>query len=163
MNLFERICWAQENLNPVQSNYRIVYEDPAFPDDPVKIVSPAPEWMAMALHGRLLPPISSYLDMPLELITDDDQVIICTYTEAQENRLALNIVHERVLPYHTLHTAEPVEAMSEEQAIEYLLMKDVPARVWCSSYKYNRPMFRIVGLSQIPTDRTYRNGWKLVV
>jgi hypothetical protein len=51
--------------------------------------------------------------------------------------------------------------MTEEQAIEYLIMKDVPARVWHSDYKYNRQMFRIVKRDQLPEDKTYRNAWRL--
>ena len=51
--------------------------------------------------------------------------------------------------------------MTEEEAIEYLIMKDVPARVWHPDYKYNRQMFRIVKRNDMPKDQTYRDCWRL--
>jgi hypothetical protein len=51
--------------------------------------------------------------------------------------------------------------MTEEEAIEYILKKDVPARVWHPDYKYNRQMYKIVTREDIPVDQTYRDCWRL--
>ncbi len=157
--LFDRLCWAQENLKPKQSDYRCVYEDPATPDEPVKILVAAPEWIACALAGGILPPIESYLDMPLELTLADGRTINTTYTEAQEIRLREKVTGERVLEHHTLHTSKPIGPMTEEEAFEYLIQKDVPKRVW--GHGHNRPMFQICTTAQLPKDRKNRNSWKL--
>ena len=43
-HLFDRLCWAKENLDGVQSDYRVVYEDKI--DECAKILVPDPNWMA---------------------------------------------------------------------------------------------------------------------
>ena len=158
-HLFDRLCWAQENLTPKQSDLRCVYEDPATLEEPVKILIAAPEWMACALAGGILPPIESYLDMPLELTLADGRTINTTYTEAQEIRQRENVTGERVLEHHTLHTAKPIGPMTEEEAFEYLIQKDVPKRVWGRSH--NRPIMAICTKDQLPQTRKNRNSWKL--
>ena len=51
-HLWDRLCWAKENLEPVQSDYRVVYEDSI--DECAKILVPDPNWMACALQGGIL-------------------------------------------------------------------------------------------------------------
>ena len=47
-HLFDRLCWAKENLEGHQSDYRVVYEDSV--DECAKILVPDPNWMACALE-----------------------------------------------------------------------------------------------------------------
>jgi hypothetical protein len=56
--------------------------------------------------------------------------------------------------------AEPMGSMTEEEAIEYLIMKDICPSVW-RDYKGNRTIMRIVPVELIPTDRSFRNAWRL--
>ena len=49
--------------------------------------------------------------------------------------------------------------LTEEEAIEYLIQKDIPTHIW--AHKYNRPMLKVVPVEMVPTDRSYRNAWKL--
>jgi hypothetical protein len=130
-HLFDRIMWARENLKRVEPTYAVVFEDPAEPDAPAKVLHPAPEWLAMALNGHLLPPVETYL------------------ADAQEPDEA-----PKRHPY-----AAPIGPMTEEEALEYLIQKDIPARVWAEPS--NRPRFAIVARASIPSDRTHRNAWKL--
>lgn len=160
-HLWDRLNWAHTNLKSQQSKYRIVYEDPLTPDEPAKVVVPAGEWLACALAGGILPPIDAYLGMPLEIDMEDGTTIQCSYTEAQDIRQTTKIKGERVLPHHTLHTSTPIGPMTEEEAIEYLLLKDVPKRVWGDSRKHNRLMFAICTIDQLPAHRKYRNAWTL--
>jgi len=60
-HLFDRLCWAKENLDGVQSDYRVVYEDNI--DECAKILVPDPNWMACALQGGILPPVQVYWEL----------------------------------------------------------------------------------------------------
>ena len=97
-HLFDRLCWAKENLDGVQSDYRVVYEDKI--DECAKILVPDPN-------------------------------------------------------------TEPVEAMTEEQAIEYLIMKDCPQHVWRDWDSGNKPKLVICRKEQLPATREWRNAWKI--
>ncbi len=130
-HLWSRLVKAKEHLDSVQSKYRVVYEDPEEPDAPAKVLVPDPNWMAAALAGGVLPPIDTYMR---------DQNV----PDGQPKE------H----PY-----AEPVGAMSEQEAIEYLVLKDIPRRVW--EYTGNRPIMKIVSVETLPSDRAYRNAWTL--
>lgn len=129
-HLWDRLRDSQ--LAPVQSKYRVVFEDPATPDAPASVLVPDPHWLAAALAGGVLPPVSAYLQ---------DQ-------SAPPDRQS----H----PY-----AEPIGPLTEEEAIEYLIQKDVPPRVW-RDYKGNRCIMRIVPVGAIPRDRSFRDAWKVV-
>ena len=130
-HLFDRILWAKDNLTPVQPKYCVVWEDPKQLDEPCKISTPAPEWLACALHGGILPPIETYIR---DRETPDDA--------------------PKEHPY-----AEPIGPMSEEEAMEYLILKDVPPHV--VAHKGNRPVLKIMRRDAIPKDRSQRNAWRL--
>jgi hypothetical protein len=131
-HLFDRIMWARENLKRVEPQYAVVFEDPAEPDAPAKVLHPAPEWLAMALNGHLLPPVETYLR---DAGVPDG--------EPKEH------------PY-----AAPIGPMTEEQALEYLIQKDIPQRVW-NDESSNSQRFRIVNTDSIPSNRIYRNAWRI--
>jgi hypothetical protein len=56
--------------------------------------------------------------------------------------------------------AEPIGPMTEEEAIEYLIMKDIDPSIW-RDYKGNRIIMKIVPVELIPSDRSFRNAWKI--
>jgi hypothetical protein len=132
-HLFDRICWAQENLSRVETDYIVVYED-GENDGRAKILVPAPEWMAMALHGGLLPPVEHYHREP----RDRDG----------------NFVG----PVGYWSEYEPIDALTEEAALEYLVRKDIPQAVWAEGSNHR---FVICRRSQLPTTRVFRNAWKV--
>ena len=130
--LCDRLTEAKRRLEPVQSMYRVVFDDPANADKPASVLVPDPHWMAAALAGGVLPPIETYLrdrDVP--------------DGEPKEH------------PY-----AEPIGPMTEEGAIEYLIQKDIPPRVW-RDYRGNRCIMRIVPVEALPFDRDFRNAWRV--
>ncbi len=43
-HLFDRLCWAKENLEGYKSDYRVVYEKSV--DDCASVLIPDPNWMA---------------------------------------------------------------------------------------------------------------------
>ena len=130
-HLWDRLAEAKSRLKPVQSKYRVVFEDPSMPDETAKVLVPDPNWMAAALEGNILPPIDTY----------------------QRDRDVADGQHKEH-PY-----AEPIGPMTEEEAIEYLIMKDIPRHIW--SVEYNRPMFKIVKTADVPSDRQFRNAWRI--
>jgi len=56
--------------------------------------------------------------------------------------------------------AAPLGPMTEEQAMEYLLQKDVPRHVW-DAPAGNRRRFAITRKDMLPTSRQWRGAWKL--
>ena len=131
-HLWDRLAEAKSRLEPVRSKYRVVFEDPADPEAPAKVLVPDPNWMACALEGNILPPIDTYQrdrDVP--------------DGEPKEH------------PY-----AQPIGPMSEEEAIEYLIMKDIDPSIW-RDYNGNRIIMKIVPVELIPSDRSFRNAWKI--
>lgn len=131
-HLWDRLTQAKSRLAPVQSKYRVLFENPAEPDAPASVLVPDPNWMAAALAGNVLPPIDTYLR---------DQNV----PDGQPKE------H----PY-----VEPIGPMTEEEAIEYLVKKDISPQVW-REYNGNRIIMKIVPVELIPSDRSFRNAWKI--
>ena len=131
-HLWERLLEAKSRLEPVQSKYRVLFENPTDPDAPASVLVPDPNWMAAALEGNILPPIDAY---QRDRNVPDGQ--------------------PKEHPY-----AEPIGAMTEEEAIEYLVMKDIDPQVW-RDYNGNRCIMKIVPVELIPSDRSFRNAWKI--
>lgn len=132
-HLFDRICWAQENLTRYETDLVVVYEDGEY-DGRAKILVPAPEWMAMALHGGLLPPVEHY------------------HREQRDPDGSFCGPHDYWSAY------EPIGPLTEEQAIEYLVQKDVPRHVWAEGSNHS---LKICRRGQLPQSRLFRNAWKV--
>jgi hypothetical protein len=137
-HLWDRLCWAKENLEGYQSEYRVVYEDSV--DDCAKILVPDPNWMAAAMQGGILPPVWVYW----ELAKDEAQPDFKKHTRG-----------------YLLHDTEPMPAMTEEEAIEYLIQKDIPQSVWQSWDEGNSPKMVICRKDQLPETRVWRNAWRI--
>jgi hypothetical protein len=96
--------------------------------------------MACALQGGILPPVWVYW----ELAKDEAQPDFKKHTRG-----------------YLLHKTEPMGPMTEEEAIEYLIQKDVPQSVWQSWDEGNRPKMVICRKEQLPATREWRNAWKI--
>ena len=136
--LWKRLLRAKENVEAHQSNYRVVYEEKM--DECVKILIPDPNWMACALQGGILPPVEVYW----ELAKDEAKPDFKKHTRG-----------------FLLHNTKPVGAMTEEQSIEYLIMKDVPESVRRSYNEGNRLKMVICRKEQLPATREWRDAWKI--
>ena len=139
-HLWDRLCWAKEKLEPVRTEYCVVWEDPDDLDAPAKVTHPDPNWMACALQGGILPPVEAYW----ELAKDEAKPDFKKHTRG-----------------YLLHNTKPIEAMTEERAIEYLIMKDIPQKVWRNWDKGNKPRLVICRKDQLPSTRVWRNAWKI--
>lgn len=122
-----------------QVEFAVMWEDPRTPDEPMKITVPSPQFWAMALHGGILPPVEVYW----ALAHDEAQPGFVRHTRG-----------------HLLHETPPMRAMTPEEAIEYIIMKDLPPAVW-RDYKGNRTILRIVPRAAVPTNRALRNAWRI--
>ena len=146
-HFFDRISKAKSVLDPVQPQYCIVWEDPTDLDQPVRVTSPAPEWLAMAMAGDYLPPIEAYLR---------DKAIENAWIKANPDKgFNWKDAGGATHPY-----TSTIPAMTEEEAMEYLLQKDVPSHVWADATA-NAPRYRITKRTMVSTDRSYRNAWRL--
>lgn len=146
-HLIDRLHDAKERLAPVQSKYRVLFEDPANPDACACVLIPDPNWLACALAGGILPPIECYLR---------DRAIEEAFTPAYPGHVFRWSEHGGAShPY-----ADPIGPMTEEEAIEYLIKKDIPPRVW-RDYRGNRCILRIVPVELVPSDRSFRNAWRV--
>ena len=127
------------------AKYRVTFEDPNYPEQPAMVLVPSDNWLNNAMAGNL-PPISVYWELQ-----DDEQKAI------DEGRYD-NFKHDPK-KWGKQFTAPRIGKLTEEEAMEYLIMKDIPRRVW--SVEYNRPMFKIVKTEQIPSDRQFRDAWEI--
>jgi len=125
---------VERGLKGVEPQYCIVWDDLDDLDAAPHVTTPSPMWLAMAMHGNVLPPVSVY---PLDV---NDR--------------------GRVIEGHGLHDSV-VPAMTEEQAMEYLLQKDVPRRVWDAPGGSNARRFVICHRTMVPVDKTFRDAWRL--
>jgi hypothetical protein len=141
-----------------QPSLCIVWEDPADLDAPAKITTPSPQWLKMATLGHVLPYVQSYHAVVLELETLNGRTMRVPYLDAQEVRREYGVRSERVVHY-PVHEAAVLPPMSEEEAIEYILRKDTPGRVWGQSH--NRSYHVITQRRLIPQNRLVRNAWCL--
>ena len=139
-HLWDRLLEAKSRLKPVQSKYRVLFEDPTAPDEPAKVLVPDPNWMACAMHGGILPPVWVYH----ELEKDEKTPGFKKHTRG-----------------YLLHETEPMPPMSEEEAIEYLIMKDIPNHIWRTWNEGNKPKMVICKKEQLPQTREWRNAWKI--
>jgi len=162
-HLFQRLLWAKQNIPSVQSSKVVVFEDPAFTKEPCKILSAAPEWMACAMHGNILPPVEAYHEMEY-LIEDNFGNEYAGVTQLEFEDMLFDFakagkaMKSQRVTKHKLHD-DVMPAMSEDEAIQYLIKKDTPHRVWGQHGNYQN--FRVVDRSVMPTDRKNRNYWKL--
>jgi hypothetical protein len=132
------LTYAKHNVPLPSPKYVIAWEDPDEIDAPTQFTSPSRAWLGMAMHGKILPPVEVYHAL--------------AHDEAQPD-------FERHHRGHILHTAEPVDAMTEREAMEYLVKMHLPPRVW-RDYRGNRDILRIVTRASLPADMTHRDAWQ---
>ena len=129
------------------STYRVIFEDPEQPEQPAMVLVPSDNWLEEAKAG-LLPPISVYW-----ALQDDEQQAIA---EGRHD----NFKHDP--EKHAAQWTSPrIGPLTEEEAIEYLIMKDCPQSVWQTWDEGNKPKMVICRKEQLPGTREWRNAWKI--
>ena len=138
MKFIDRLAKAREELQPFYSDYRVVYEDNV--DEPVKIMKPDAHAMAALMAGNVFPPIWTFW----ELQKDASQPDFKKHTRG-----------------HLLHDTPREGPKTEEEALEFIIMKDVPQHVWRTYNEGNKPKMKICKSSQLPQKRSFRNAWRI--
>jgi hypothetical protein len=127
------------------TKYRVIFDDPDALDESTKVLVPSQNWLDEAMAGNL-PPIWVYWQLQ-----DDEQQAI------KEGR---HSTFQHDPDKHALQwTATRIGPLTEEEAMEYLCMKDLPRKCWAE--EHNRPMFKIVRTEEVPSDRQFRNAWEM--
>lgn len=138
--LFTDVC-NKHGVELEEAAFSVMWEDPSDPDAPLHVTTPSQTWWAMALHGGILPPVEVYW----ALKHDESQPDFKSHAHGRG---------------HLLHDTPPMRAMTPEEAIQYLIMKVLPPAVW-RDYKGNRTILRIVPRELVPSDRSFRNAWRI--
>ncbi len=145
MSPLDRRLENAAHIAPINSAFRVLFDDPIEPDAPVKILIPAPSWMAAALHGGVLPPIHAYVR---------DAERYAAYCEKNDP----TTFSWDAIGGAEHWTAPPIGPMTEEEAIQYLIIKDIPAHIRAPR---NRQHIFVVRREEVSSDRTFRNAWEL--
>lgn len=162
--LYNRLWWAHKNLAPVKSSKVVVFEDPAFENEPCRILAAHPSWMACAMHGNILPPVEAYHEMEYHIVDNfGNEYGGVTQLEFEDMLFDFastgKAMTMQTVTKHSLH-GETISALTEVEAIDYLIKKDIPKRVWgYSDVNYQR--YRVVDRSEIPENKRNRNYWKI--
>tara|TARA_R100001198_G_C5239917_1_gene217310 strand:- start:2693 stop:3085 length:393 start_codon:yes stop_codon:yes gene_type:complete len=127
------------------TQYRVIFDDPDALDEPTKVLVPSDRWMKEAMEGNL-PPISVYWELQ-----DDEQKAIAEGRHSQFQHDPEKLAAQ--------YTAPRIGPLTEQEALEYLIMKDLPRKCWAE--EHNRPMFKIVRTEEVPSDRQFRNAWEM--
>ena len=127
------------------TQYRVIFDDPDHLDEPTKVLVPSDNWIKEAMEGNL-PPISVYWELQ-----DDEQQAIAEGRHSQFQHDPEKLAAQ--------YTAPRIGPLTEQEALEYLIMKDLPRKCWAE--QHNRPMFKIVTVDKVPSDRTFRNAWAM--
>jgi len=127
------------------TEYCIIYEDPDRPDDPVSVVNPTDEFMQQAYNGELMS-----IDIWLDLVRDENKAIV------EGRHRTFNHCPEKL---RLQKEGKKAGKLTEEEAITYLIFKDVPERVW--GKEHNRTMLKVMKKKNLPKVRTFRNAWEI--
>ena len=138
MKLFDRLIEAKQKLEPYQTQYAVVYED--IDMNCCSIMTPDPNAMAALIHGGVFPPVWVYWELAKD--------------EAQPN-------FKRHTRGYLLHDTPREGPKTEEEAVLYLIRKDIPQHIWKNYKTSNSVKMKIVKRTQLPKNREFRNAWRV--
>ena len=102
-HLWDRLCWAKENLEPVQSDYRVVYED-SIDECATNFVSD-PNFMAACMNGGIIPKVEQHWTLSEDEAKPDFKQ------------------HRRG---YLLHDTDTFRALTEVQVTAIIILTDLP-------------------------------------
>ena len=137
MHLLDRLAEAKQRLEPHQTKYAVMYED----TDMACCAGyhPDPNAMAALMAGGVFPPVWVYWELAKD--------------EAQPDFKR----HHRM---HLLHDTPREGPKTEEEALLYLIMKDVPQHIWRNYEISNSVHLKIIRREQ-QLNREFRNAWRI--
>jgi hypothetical protein len=140
MQMLDRLRKVRKELRPFfKTEYCVVYED--IDMDCCAVYHPSPEAMTALMHGDVFPPVWVYWELKKDEAKPD-------FTRHSEGRGYL------------LHDTPREGPKTEEEALLYLIMKDVPQHIWRNYETSNSVHLKIIRREQQP-DREFRNAWRI--
>jgi hypothetical protein len=163
--LFDLLAVAKSHLAPVPSACRVIFEDDM--DAPAKVLVPDQNFMAAAMAGGILPIIDVFHGALYRLTVEfpGEQSVSANVRginlkDARADALAKGAtIKSEIVIQHDWHDGPKAKPMTEAQAIDYLIEKDIPKSVWGSSG--NRQKFKVVTTADLPNSREHRNAWSM--
>ena len=140
MHMLDRLRKSRKELPPFETDYCVVYED--IDMDCCAIMRPASHAMSALMAGGIFPPVWVYWELAKDEAKPD-------FTRHSEGRGYL------------LHDTPREGPKTEEEAIQYLIMKDVPEHIWRNYNKSNSVKMKICKKNQLPQSREFRNSWRV--
>ena len=140
MMLIDRLRKSRQDLPPFETDYCVVYED--IDMNCCAIMRPASHAMSALMAGGIFPPVWVYW----ELAKDEAKP---NFTRHSEGRGYL------------LHDTPREGPKTEEEALLYLIMKDIPEHIWRNYNKSNSVKMKICKKNQLPQSREFRNSWRV--
>ncbi len=153
-----RVAASRDQIDTVEVRHVIAFADPYDLDAPMTFLYPDSRCVAELMAGGIHPPIEVLHGLRLRLTYDDGTSTECDWRAASYFRATRKVISETLLDNRIVDfVAAP--PMTYEQAIEWIMQKDVPFEVW--GKKHNRSMMAIVPRAAVLEDRTHRKSWKL--
>tara|TARA_R100001460_G_scaffold71441_1_gene112181 strand:+ start:652 stop:1071 length:420 start_codon:yes stop_codon:yes gene_type:complete len=137
MKMLSRLSKSLKELEPFQTQFAVVYEDMDM--GRCAVMHPDPNAMAALMAGGVFPPVWVYWKLAKD--------------EAQPDFKR----HHRM---HLLSDTPREGPKTEEEALLYLIMKDVPQHIWRNYETSNSVHLKIIRREQQP-DREFRNAWRV--
>jgi len=137
MHTLLRLKKALKELEPFQTKYAVVYDD--IDMDHCAVMHPDPNAMSALMAGGVFPPVWVYWELAKD--------------EAQPDFKR----HHRL---HLLHDTPREGPKTEEEALLFLIMKDVPQHIWRNYETSNSVHLKIIRREQQP-NREFRNAWRV--
>ncbi len=155
-----RIAKSRDEIQTVEVEHCIPYADQYDLDAPLKVCHPSPRCVAELMAGGIHPPIEALNAQRLLFVLDDGSSEVVSRLDAPRFRAqhGERIQHEIVVENSRAHQ-EAMGPLTYEQAIEWIVLKDIPVDVW--GREHNSPQFWIARRDELPATRQYRNAWKL--
>jgi hypothetical protein len=139
MHMLDRLKKVRKELRPfLKTEYCVVYED--IDMDCCAVYHPSPEAITALMHGDVFPPVWVYW----ELKKDEAKPDFTRHTRS-----------------HLLHDTPREGPKTEEEALLYLIMKDVPEHIWRNYNKSNSIKMKICKKNQLPQSREFRDSWRV--
>ena len=138
MKFTDRVAHAKTQLKPFKTQYAVVYDD--IDMKCCGVMYPDPHAMAALMAGGVFPPIEVFWKLASDA--------------AQPNFKK----HTRL---HLLDDAPKEAAKTEAEAVEFLIMKDVPMHIWQNYKASNSVNMVICRKEQLPQTREWRNAWRI--
>lgn len=153
-----RMDTARHEIEPVEVQECIPFNQPYDIDAPCAVVHPHPGFIAELMHGGIHPTISANLEKKILLISESGKSEVVAKIDAPEWRAKNGPIQAEYVVDARRCLSDIEGPLTYEQAIEYCIMISIPVAVW--GRQHNKRQFVIIKKDALP-DRSARDAWEL--